>query len=97
MKVLRIFGIWLIFVFAVLIMVLGFEFVNKTVSKSGFSSGKVFEIEEENGIITGEIFGRKIFADISPAVSVMKISGYLKFLLPPYFRLILIGLSSLQL
>ena len=93
MKMLRIFAIWLIFVFAVLIMVLGFEFVNKTVSKSGFSSGEVFEFEEENGVIEGEILGRKFSADISPAFSVLPYFGRLFFLLPPDMQLFIKGVG----
>ena len=91
LKILRIFAIWLIFVFAVLIAVLGFEFVNKTVSKSGFSSGEVFEFEEENGVIEGEILGRKFSADISPLYSFLPHFKKLFFLLPPDMQLLIGG------
>ena len=93
MKVLRIFGIWLIFVFAVLIMLLGFEFVNKTVSKSGFSSGKVLLFELEEKVFSGEILGRKFSADFSPVFEFFPKLRFLRFFIPPVIRIgfIIIG------
>lgn len=91
MKILRIFAVWVVFVFAAAVLFLGFEFVNKTVSQSGFSSGKVFEFGEDEGILEGEIFGRKFSADISPAVRWLPFADNLILLLPPHTQLFLRG------
>lgn len=89
MKVLRIFAVWLIVLVSVLTLMLGFEFVNKTVAKSGFSSGEVFEFSEKGGIIEGEILGRSFSADISPVVPILPYADNLLLLLPPYAQLFL--------
>lgn len=95
LRYIRIFSIWLIFVVTALILVLGFELVNSIVEESGFSSGKVFAYEEEEGRIEGEFLGRKFSADISPVLSVLPYADNILLLLPPYTGLFLRGIAFL--
>ncbi len=70
-----------------LIMLFAFELINETVSKSGFSSGEVFVFEFEKNIFSGEIFGRKFSANLSPFAEFLPKLGFLLFLFPPFIRL----------
>lgn len=73
----------------VLILVLGFEAVNISAEKSGFSSGNVFVFSAEEGSFSGEIFGESFFADtafLEKAKPVLKIAA---IFLPPPIKFIL--------
>lgn len=82
--------------FSSIILVLGlvfaFELVNKTVSKSGFSSGEVFVIETENETINGEVLGKKFSFDVSFANEFFSFAEKLTLILPPPFQLFLRGI-----
>lgn len=95
MKYLRIFAVWLIFVFAVLVMMLGFEFVNKVTAESGFSSGEVFAFEQEGDMVSGEIFGKSFSADISPVSKAAPWLDNFALLLPPNGQLLIKGIYKL--
>ncbi len=85
----RVFWIWMIFIVLAVGLMLGFEFVNSAVEESGFSSGKVFSIEERGGMIFGEIFGKSFSADISTAEKFFSKAEDLLLFLPPAMQLFL--------
>ena len=86
-KILRIFGIWMIFVILAAVLLIGFELVNKETENSGFSSGEVFVFENREGTISGEIFGKSFSADIRPAEKFIGAARIVFFFLPPPVRL----------
>lgn len=83
----RAFFITLSSVFLVLLLVFAFELINRSTEKSGFSSGEVFDFSVAENVFSGEIFGRKFSADLSPAVEFFPKLRFLGFFLPPFIRL----------
>ncbi len=83
----RAFGVSLAAIILLLFLVFSFELINKTLAKSGFSSGEVLLLELEENVFSGEILGRKFFADFSPALEFLPKLRFLRFLLPPFIRL----------
>lgn len=88
-KLFRIFALWWLFFFMMLILVLGFELVNSSVSTSGFSSGEVFVFERTSNEIKGEFFGRSFVFDPSVLGNNLRMAEKLVFLLPPCSQLFL--------
>ena len=83
----RAFGLTLAIIILLFFLVFSFELVNKTVLKSGFSSGEVLLLEFEENVFSGEILGRKFSADFSPALDFLRSLQFLRFLVPPFIRL----------
>ena len=69
------------------LLVFSFEFINETVSKSGFSSGEVLFLEFRENVFSGEILGKKFSADFSAAAEFLPKIRFLQILLPPVIRL----------
>ena len=82
----RAFGLTLAIIILLFFLVFSFELVNKTVLKSGFSSGEVLLFEFEENVFSGEILGRKFSADFSPALDFFRSLRFLRFLVPPFIR-----------
>ena len=83
----RAFGLTLAVIVLLFFLVFSFELINKTLAKSGFSSGEVLLFEFEENVFSGEILGRKFSADLSPAFEILPKFRVLKFLVPPVIRL----------
>ena len=83
----RAFGLTLAVIILLFFLVFSFELINKTVSKSGFSSGEVILFEFEKNVFSGEILGQKFSADFSPVFEFLPKLRVLKFLVPPVIRL----------
>ena len=62
----RAFGLTLAVIILLFFLVFSFELINKTLAKSGFSSGEVLLLEFEEKVFSGEILGQKFSADLSP-------------------------------
>ena len=78
----RAFAISICAVFLVFMLVFGFELVNRSVSKSGFSSGEVLVFELKNQAFSGEILGRRFLFDLSGIYAFFSFLEKLCFLLP---------------
>ena len=83
----RAFGLTLAVIILLFFLVFSFELINKTLAKSGFSSGEVLLLEFEEKGFSGEILGRKFSADLSPAFEFLRSLRVLRFLVPPVIRL----------
>ena len=83
----RAFGLTLAVIILLFFLVFSFELINKTLAKSGFSSGEVLLLEFEEKVFSGEILGQKFSADFSPAFEFLPKLRFLRFLVPPVIRL----------
>lgn len=83
----RAFGLTLAVIILLFFLVFSFELINRTVSKSGFSSGEVLVLKLEETVFWGEILGRKFYFDFSPAINFLPRLRVLRFLVPPFIRL----------
>ena len=83
----RAFGLTLAVIILLFFLVFSFELINKTLAKSGFSSGEVLLLEFEEKVFSGEILGRKFSANLSPAFEFLPKLRFLRFLVPPVIRL----------
>ena len=83
----RAFGLTLAVIILLFFLVFSFELINKTLAKSGFSSGEVLLLEFEENVFSGEILGRKFSADFSPVFEFLPKLRFLRFLVPPVIRL----------
>ena len=83
----RAFGLTLAVIVLLFFLVFSFELINKTLAKSGFSSGEVLLLEFEEKVFSGEILGQKFSADFSPAFEFLPKLRFLRFLVPPVIRL----------
>ena len=83
----RAFGLTLAVIILLFFLVFSFELINKTLAKSGFSSGEVLLFEFDENVFYGEILGRKFSADLSPAFEFLPKLRFLRFLVPPIIRL----------
>lgn len=83
----RAFGASLAVILLLLLLVFSFELVNRTVEKSGFSSGEVLDFSFEENVFSGEILGRKFSADFSPVVAFLPRLRIFSVFLPPFIRL----------
>ena len=90
----RAFFITLSSVFLVLLLVFAFELINRSTEKSGFSSGEVFVFSFDEGVFSGEFFGRKFSFDFSAFGKILSLFGYFFVLLPPFLQLLLRFLPS---
>lgn len=77
-----------------LLLVFSFEFINQTVSESGFSSGEVLLFEFRENIFSGEILGKKFSADFSAITEFLPKLRFLQILIPPVIRLGIIILGA---
>lgn len=91
----RAFGASLAVILLLLLLVFSFELVNRTVEKSGFSSGEVLDFSFEENVFSGEILGRKFSADFSPVVAFLPRLRIFSVFLPPFIKLGIILLSFL--
>ena len=78
-----------------LVLVFAFELTDRTVEKSGFSSGEVLDFSFDENVFSGEILGRKFSADFSPAVAFLPRLRIFSIFLPPFIKLGIILLSFL--
>ena len=83
----RAFGLTLAVIVLLFFLVFSFELINKTLAKSGFSSGEVLLLEFEEKGFSGEILGQKFSADLSPVFEFLPKLRVLRFLVPPVIRL----------
>ena len=83
----RAFGLTLAVIILLFFLVFSFELINKTLAKSGFSSGEVLLFEFDENVFYGEILGQKFSADFSPALEFLPKLRFLRFLVPPVIRL----------
>ena len=83
----RAFGLTLAVIILLFFLVFSFELINRTVSKSGFSSGEVLVLKLEETVFWGEILGRKFYFDFSLAINFLPRLRALRFLVPPFIRL----------
>lgn len=83
----RAFGLTLAVIVLLFFLVFSFELINKTLAKSGFSSGEVLLLEFEEKGFSGEILGQKFSADFSPVLEFLPKLRFLRFLVPPVIRL----------
>lgn len=83
----RAFGLTLAVIILLFFLVFSFELINKTLAKSGFSSGEVLLLEFEEKVFSGEILGQKFSADFSPVLEFLPKLRFLRFLVPPVIRL----------
>ena len=83
----RAFGLTLAIIILLFFLVFSFELINRTLGKSGFSSGEVLSFEIKEAVFSGEILGRKFSADLSPALEFLPRLRFLRFLVPPFIRL----------
>lgn len=75
-------------------MIFAFELINLNISESGFSSGEVFVFSFDEGVFSGEFFGRKFSFDFSVFGKILSVFGYFFVLLPPFLQLLLRFLPS---
>ena len=83
----RAFGLTLAVIVLLFFLVFSFELINKTLAKSGFSSGEVLLLEFEENVFSGEILGQEFSADFSPVFEFLPRLRFLRFLVPPVIRL----------
>ena len=83
----RAFGLTLAVIILLFFLVFSFELINKTLAKSGFSSGEVLLFEFDENVFSGEILGQKFSADFSPVLEFLPKLRFLRFLVPPVIRL----------
>lgn len=86
----RAFGMTLSVIILLFVLVFAFELTNRIIAESGFSSGEVFDFEFEENVFSGEVFGRKFSADLSPVFGFLPKLRFLRFFLPPFARLFII-------
>ena len=77
-----------------LVLIFAFELINLNISESGFSSGEVFVFSFDEGVFSGEFFGRKFSFDFSVFGKILPVFGYFFVLLPPFLQLLLRFLPS---
>ncbi len=85
----RSFSVTIITVALVLILVLTFVLINENVAKSGFSSGEVLSLTQENGRISGEIMGESFDFSTAALQKAAPLLQKLTLLLPPPVQLLL--------
>ena len=83
----RAFGLTLAVIVLLFFLVFSFELINKTLAKSGFSSGEVLLLEFEEKVFSGEILGQEFSADLSPVFEILPKLRFLRFFVPPVIRL----------
>ena len=91
----RAFGLTLAIIILLFFLVFSFELINKTLAKSGFSSGEVLLFEFDENVFYGEILGQKFSADFSPAFEILPKLRFLRFLVPPVIRLGVLAIETL--
>ena len=91
----RAFGIAFSVIILLLALIFAFELTNRIIVKSGFSSGEIFDFEFKDNVFSGEFFGQKFYADLSPFFSFLPNLRFLLFLLPPFVRLFIILLGMM--
>lgn len=85
----RAFVVSLSVIILVLISVLALELINENIAKSGFSSGEVFVVEGGEGVVFGEILGKKFVFDFSPVIGFIPVLEKFCLLLSPCSRLLI--------
>ena len=70
------------------VLVFGFELINASIEKSGFSSGEVSSFSFSDGVLAGEIMGEKFSVDFSSIGNVLSKTKFLIWLLPPFLRVL---------
>ena len=91
----RAFGLTLAIIILLFFLVFSFELINKTLAKSGFSSGEVLLFEIEENVFSGEILGQEFSADLSPVFEFLPKLRVLRFLVPPVIRLGVLAVETL--
>ena len=70
------------------VLFFGFELINATVEKSGFSSGEVTSFSFSEGVLFGEVLGENFLLDFSEVGNILLKTRFLMWLLPPFLRIL---------